>query len=125
MLCSIEPKTTWRPIESDNKFYAILFTGCRFACNELDSKPEDIIRDIYGYACGDEDFSNRCSSLVDGIAEGVGTGQCGLGIGYASKKTNYILDRKFKSAKTVSEYRKFSAFVSFSLILATVIVNFI
>ena len=92
---------------------SFLFVAFRFACNELASKPEDIIRDLYGYACGDADFSTRCP-VISASSAGNNIGQCGLGIDYAQKNNNFMIDKYFAQSNDLTAFRTFSAFVRFS-----------
>jgi len=61
----------------------------RDACNRPHFTPEDIFRNLYGYACG----NNKNRSCKE--AEGYNTGECKFGV----KKRQYILDILFDTAK--------------------------
>ena len=73
----------------------------RFACNELDFRPEDIIDILYGHACGDpSNYPDRCEVTTPGV----GTGGCQLG----SKQRGYLLDKFRSGESTLSSVRDFS-----------------
>jgi len=86
----------------------------RFSCNELESKPEDVVRNLYGYACGDKDFGskNRCDTALANPGEG--TGRCK----YGPKKENYILDTFLKTSSDVVDFRKFASAMKGALLQA-------
>lgn len=91
----------------------------RFACNELDFTPADIIRNLYGHACGDNDFSDRCGS-ENGIVtvgrtpyrNGENTGACK----YGAKKQGYLLDTFWSSTTSIGRFRQFASFVSYTFV---------
>jgi hypothetical protein len=62
----------------------------RSACNDLTYTPEEIVMNLYGHACGDGDFVDRCKALYEDtiIEELPVAGVCK----YGSRKLGNLLD---------------------------------
>lgn len=56
----------------------------RAACNRPHFTPDDIFRQFYGFACGDEGVERKCTA-----SNGVATGKCAYGV----KKRQFILGK--------------------------------
>jgi len=81
----------------------------RNACNVPHYTPEDIFRNLYGYACGDNN-QRGCAA-----GKAVNTGTCKFGV----KKRQYILDTVVETAAGIpSSVREFSEWHSQAMILA-------
>ena len=66
----------------------------RSACNDLTYTPEEIVMNLYGHACGDGDFEDRCSDVYNGnhIHDLTSAGLCK----YGSRKLGFLLDDQIK-----------------------------
>jgi hypothetical protein len=62
----------------------------RAACNQPHFTPEDIFRNLYGYACGDKERGCK-------VGRGEDTGTCKFGV----KKRQYMLDIFYESDKNI------------------------
>jgi len=77
-------------------------------CNVPFRSPADILRNLYGYACGDKGNVTDCNVIQ--IA-----GQCR----YASRKQNFLVDKFVDFAKlNVKEFSAFSTWLRSSMMLA-------
>ena len=73
------PSTSTSNIFDSHDFF-ISYTKIRAACNVPHRRPQDIFRDLYGYACGDNGDNYECGSK--------GWGECR----YGTKKEQFLLD---------------------------------
>ena len=75
--------------------YLLLLLSWRMACNDI--PPDDIFYSLYGFGCGDANFTERCLKK-----DGAGTGACK----YGYKNRNYLFDT-YKVGSNVIELRSF------------------
>ena len=84
----------------------------RSACNDLTYTPEEIVMNLYGHACGDGDFVDRCTALYEGsnIEEPPFAGVCK----YGSRKLGNLLDLQI-GQRIEKRFDEFEHFVSCNL----------
>ncbi len=103
-------------------FGLTLFFVQSYACNFLDFTPADIIRNLYGHACGDADFGSLCVQGENNKFDWGSTGECQYGF----KKQGYLFQAMWEEAEDVTQFRLFANVVSVEVYASTnidIIVN--
>ena len=83
----------------------------RFACNDLDFTPEDIVLNLYGHSCGEYDQVCKGVYEVNTFSSYHNPGPCKHG----ARKAGYLLDDIFNDKKIIKSFDMFEKFVSDNL----------